>query len=237
MKVRKAIIVVAVFVLLLAGTVFILREISNSRTFQFFGEVVSRVETDKKVIAITFDDGPTPGFTDEVLEILRRENVKASFFLIGSEIEKHLDEAKKINAAGHEIGNHSFSHTRMIMVSPSFVQSEIKKTDDLIRAAGYNEPTHFRPPYGKKLFALPWYLSSHHRKTITWDVEPESYPNIAKDTRAIVEHVLAKARNGSIVLLHVMNDRERKSMRAVEPIVKGLKERGFQFVTVSELLR
>lgn len=221
---------------LIIAVLFGLWRISNSRTFQFFGEIVPRVETQKKVVALTFDDGPTPEFTDEILRILNEETIKATFFLIGGELEKHLDEGKKIVAAGHEIGNHSFSHVRMIFVTPSFVKEEIEKTDDLIRSAGYDKPTHFRPPYGKKLFALPYYLSQHNRKSITWDVEPESFPEVAKGTDEIRKHVLTYTQNGSIILLHVMYDPERKSLNSVKPIIEGLKEKGFRFVTVSELI-
>jgi len=226
----------SVAILLFLGCAFALWKISNSRTFQFFGEIVPRVETTEKTIAMTFDDGPTPELTDEILNILKQEDVNATFFLIGGELADHPDEGKKIVAAGHEIGNHTYSHVRMLFVTPSFVKDEIEKTDDLIRNIGYDKPTHFRPPYGKKLFALPYYLSQHDRKSITWDVEPESFPNVAKSTDMIVENVLANTKTGSIILLHVMYDRERKSQKAVVPIIRGLKEKGFRFVTVSELM-
>ena len=226
----------AVVVVLILAVAYGLWEIGKSRTFQFFGTIVPRVETSEKIVALTFDDGPTPEFTDEILRILKEEDVKATFFLIGGELEKHLDEGKKIVAAGHEIGNHSYSHTRMIFVSPAFVKEEIEKTDALIRAAGYEREPHFRPPYGKKLFALPFYLSQHNRKSITWDVEPESFPEIAKSSEAITKYVLDNTQNGSIILLHVMYDPQKKSLTAVKPVIEGLKQKGFRFVTVSDLI-
>lgn len=235
MPMRK-IIYLSVAAVLLFALAYGLWEIGKSRTFQFFGTIVPRVETSEKIIALTFDDGPTPQFTGEVLQILKEEDVKATFFLIGGELEKHLDEGKKIVAAGHEIGNHSYSHTRMILVPPSFVKEEIEKTDALIRAAGYERETHFRPPYGKKLFALPYYLSQNNRKSITWDVEPESFPEVAKSSEAITKYVLDNTQNGSIILLHVMYDPQKKSLAAVKPIIEGLKQKGFRFVTVSDLI-
>lgn len=225
-----------VFVGLLLAIIFALRTISQSRTFQVFGEIVPRIETSEKVIALTFDDGPTSAFTDEILQILKEEDVKATFFLVGAELEKHLDEGKKIVSAGHEIGNHSFSHNRMVLVTPSFVTEEIEKTDELIRAIGYQKPAHFRPPYGKKLFALPYYLSQNNRKSITWDIEPETFPEAAKNSEEIAKYVLSNTQNGSIILFHIMYDRERKSMKSVKPSIKGLKEKGFRFVTISELI-
>jgi chitin deacetylase len=232
----RKIIYLSVAAVLLFALAYGLWEIGKSRTFQFFGTIVPRVETSEKIIALTFDDGPTPQFTGEVLQILKEEDVKATFFLIGGELEKHLDEGKKIVAAGHEIGNHSYSHTRMILVPPSFVKEEIEKTDALIRAAGYERETHFRPPYGKKLFALPYYLSQNNRKSITWDVEPESFPEVAKSSEAITKYVLDNTQNGSIILLHVMYDPQKKSLAAVKPIIEGLKQKGFRFVTVSDLI-
>jgi peptidoglycan-N-acetylglucosamine deacetylase len=223
-------------VLFLLVVAYGLWEVGKSRTFQFFGEIVPRVETSEKIVALTFDDGPTPEFTGEILGVLKDQDVKATFFLIGGELEKNLEEGKKIVAAGHEIGNHSYSHVRMILVTPSFVKEEIEKTDALIAAAGYGKTAHFRPPYGKKMFALPYYLAQHNRRTITWDVEPESFPEIAKSSDEISKYVLENAENGSIILLHVMYDRQKKSLTAVKSIIEGLKRKGFRFVTVSELI-
>src|SRR5262245_6137131 len=110
--------------------------ISNSRTFQFFGDIVPRVNTSRKIVALTFDDGPTPEGTDQILAVLAEENVKATFFLTGSELEQNLEQGKKIVTAGHELGNHSYSHTRMLLVTPSFVKDEIERTDQLIRNTG-----------------------------------------------------------------------------------------------------
>ncbi|HEX8733842.1 MAG TPA: polysaccharide deacetylase family protein [Pyrinomonadaceae bacterium] len=233
---RKIYYLLIAFVLLL-GILYGLWEVSKSRTFQFFGEIVPRVETDQKLVALTFDDGPTPEHTGEILRILQEENVKATFFLTGGELKSHPEEGKKIVAAGHEIGNHTYSHARMLLVSSSFVKEEIERTDEMIRAAGYEKPAHFRPPYGKKLLTLPFYLSQTNRKSITWDVEPESFPEIAASTDEIVKHILANTRAGSIILLHVMYDRERKSLKAVKPVIEGLRAKGFQLVTVSELMK
>lgn len=221
------------FVILIFGIVAALFQISKSRTFQFFGEIYPRVETSQKIVALTFDDGPTRSHTDEILNILREENVKATFFLMGSGMEENPGEAEKIIADGHEIGNHTYHHERMILATPNFVKNEIEMTDELIRKAGYQREITFRPPYGKKLFALPYYLSEHNRKTITWDVEPETY---AKTSDDIMRYTLDHTKNGSIIILHVMYDSGAESMKSVRPIIKSLREKGFEFKTVSELL-
>jgi len=232
---KKLFVLISILALLVAGLIA-LWNISKSRTFQFFGEIVPRVNTSQKVVALTFDDGPAPKATAELLSILAEENVHATFFVIGGDLQQHPDEGKKIVAAGHELGNHSYSHTRMILVTPSFVRREIESTDKLIRETGFQGPIHFRPPYGKKLFALPYYLSKTGRKTITWDVEPDSYPEIASSSDKITEHVLSKVQPGSIVLLHVMYPSGSESMKAVKKIIDGLRAQGYSFKTVSELI-
>ncbi len=110
----------------------------NARKFQLFGGITDQVETKQKVVALTFDDGPTKN-VDKILPLLDQYHVKATFFLIGNEIEKNPVEAKKIVSAGHQIGNHTYSHQRMVFKSPSYIKAEIEKTDKLIREAGFRE--------------------------------------------------------------------------------------------------
>ena len=226
----------AIIVLVILGGAAALWQLSKSRTFQLFGRIVPRVETSRMLVALTFDDGPTRDQTPEVLRLLRERNVRATFFLTGGELEQNLDAGREIVAAGHELGNHSYSHERMVFVTPSYVRREVERTDVLIRAAGHSGEIHFRPPYGKKLLALPLYLESRDRKTITWDVEPDSELSAKADAAAITRHVLRRTRPGSIILLHVMYPSRAETMRAVPFIIEGLKREGYNFVTVSELL-
>ena len=210
--------------------------VSRSRTFQFFGGIVNRVQTAEKVVALTFDDGPSER-TGEVLAALDAAGVKATFFLVGQSIEEFPDEAAAITAAGHEIGNHSYSHQRMVLKTPSFLSSEIEKTDGLIRTVGYTGEIQFRPPYGKKLLLLPWYLHDRNRKTVLWDLEPNSIPEVNDCAESISEYVVENTRPGSIILLHVMYDSKGDSIAAISGIAEGLEAKGYTFVTVGELLR
>lgn len=232
---KRKLLKISLMIIMLLGISYLLFEISKSRTFQFFGGLVEKVETPEKVVALTFDDGPAEN-TEEILTILKAENVKATFYLTGKEIKKNLDDAKKIARDGHEIGNHSYSHQRMVLKSPSFIKEEIERTDELIRQAGYKGAIHFRPPYGKKLLLLPYYLNKHDRKTILWNIEPETYPEVASDSKKITDHVMEKIQPGSIILLHVMYESRRESIKSVKEIISSLKEQGYSFVTVSELL-
>lgn len=231
---RKALVIFLICLFVFASCFYGLFQVSKSRTFQFFGEIFPRVQTEKRIVALTFDDGPTKQKTDEILKILEEENVTATFFLIGSEIENNKGETEKIVVKGHEIGNHSFSHSRMVLVAPSFVKDEIEKTDELIRHAGYQGEILFRPPFGKKLFTLPWYLAQNKRKSITWDVEAETYEKKSAD---LIAHTIEHTENGSIVLLHVMYDSNIETIKSVRSIINGLREKGFEFVTVSQLLQ
>ncbi|HYE81994.1 MAG TPA: polysaccharide deacetylase family protein [Clostridia bacterium] len=233
---KKAAYVFIGIILILSVAWFSMYKTMNSRTFQFFGELVPRVNTDQKVVALTFDDGPTEK-TAEILQVLEEAGIKATFFLKGGSMSEYPDQAGKIAAAGHELGNHTYSHNRMIFKSYSYIKKEIEDTDKLIREAGYKGEIHFRPPNGKKLVLLPYYLSKNSKRTIMWNMEPDSYPEIAGSAEKIVEYVNNNIEPGSIILLHVMYDNEeRKSLEAIQGIVSSLSEKGYEFKTISELL-
>jgi len=207
-----------------------------SRSFQLFGRLVNRVETDKKLIALTFDDGPKPKFTEEILKILEDEHIKATFFLLGRDIEAFPQQAKKISESGNEIGNHTYSHRRMLLVTKRKVAWEIEKTEELIKSVGYEKKTLFRPPFGTKFITLPWYLKEKGVTNVTWDIEPETDRESEGNSEKITDYVVGHARPGSIVLLHVMFDSRQASMQAVPKIIQRLKNEGYEFVTASELV-
>jgi peptidoglycan/xylan/chitin deacetylase (PgdA/CDA1 family) len=226
----------AIPVIVVLAVLIALWEISRSRTFQFFGQIFPRVETSQKVVALTFDDGPTEDAVNQLLPVLDEQQVHATFFVIGAELEKNMAAGRRIVAAGHELGNHSYSHERMVFVTPGFVRQEVETTDQLVREAGYQGEILFRPPFGKKLFALPHYLARTGRKTITWDLEPDSYPDVAADANKITQYCMANVRPGSIFLLHVMYGSRSESMKSVRGVIQGLKQNGYALKTVSELL-
>jgi peptidoglycan/xylan/chitin deacetylase (PgdA/CDA1 family) len=204
--------------------------------FQVLGRLVDRVETEERVVALTFDDGPTARYTDEVLGILRQEGVKATFFVIGTALERDLSVCQSITAEGHELGNHSYSHWRMVLRPYDDIRDEIERTDAVIRDCGYDGEIHFRPPNGKKFLLLPLYLALNGRTAVFWDVGPEGNREVAADDARITEYILDRVRPGSIVLLHLMYDSRAESRQALPAIIRGLKAEGYRFVTVSELL-
>lgn len=233
----RTVVMAAGVIVILLGLAAAVWTISRSRDFQLFGEIVNRVDTDEPVVALTFDDGPTPAYTAGVLETLRDRDVKATFFLMGVDAERNAAETRAIVAAGHEVGNHTFNHDDMTFADEAKAASEIERTDAAIRAAGYTGDIHFRPPFGKKLLGLPLYLAKHDRTTVTWDVEPESFDDVAATAEGITRHVLETTKPGSIIILHVMYASRETSRAALPAIIDGLKARGFRFVTVSDLLK
>lgn len=226
-----------ILVILLSG--YLLFQLSKSRTFQFFGGLTSRVTTGEKVVALTFDDAPTT-FTPDVLKTLAEKQVKATFYIIGSELQKYPEIGRQMVLEGHELGNHSFSHQRFLLKSQQYIDSEIQKTNHLIRQIGYSGEITFRPPNGKKLIGLPWYLSQHHIKTIMWDVEPDTYESGDKEPKATTEFLVnfttVNTRPGSIILLHPFCSNCQSDRDALSKIIDALKARNYKFVTVSELL-
>lgn len=183
------------------------------------------------MVALTFDDGPSEN-VNEILPVLEKYNVKATFFLIGQDIEKFPEEAKKVVEAGHQAGNHTYSHNRMVFKSPSYIKEEIKKTNQLIREAGYEGEIDFRPPNCKKLVGLPYYLHKQNIDTITWNLEPDSYFTTPEEkTRYVKENVTP----GSIILLHPMYDDIEKVVAEIEGVIQVLVEEGYSFVTINEL--
>ncbi|MEN4419913.1 polysaccharide deacetylase family protein [Mycobacteroides chelonae] len=205
----------------------------NARTVQLAGNLVAHCDTDEKVVALTLDDGPS-GRTTEVLAALQRAHIAATFYLVGQDIAGNPWSGRQIADAGHEIGNHSYTHRRLVFVTPTTVREEVENTDKQIRATGYSGVITFRPPYGKKLYALPRYLASHGRITVMWDVEPDS--DGPRTREAIVEEAVSRVRPGSIILLHVMYSSGRESLSAIPEISRRLQAQGYRFVTVSQLL-
>lgn len=235
---RRAVLRLAAAVLAAAAIVLPAAwQVSKSPAFQLLGVSVDRVDTGRKLVALTLDDGPTPEFTSEVLSILRQHGARATFFVTGSELARNPDLGRAIVREGHALGNHSYSHTRMLGRSLAFIADELEETDRLIRAAGHAGPIYFRPPYGKKLLALPYYLRQTGRTSILWDIAPESEPAVAASPAQLSAHVLERVRPGSIILLHVMYPGREISRRALADILVGLQARGYELVPVSELLQ
>lgn len=211
------------------------RRVVDTRSWQVDGELVNRVETDERLVALTFDDGPTDADTAAVLDVLAQYQVPATFYVNGKDVEANRATMRRIIEDGHEIGNHGWSHRPLAFVSTGTVAQEIESTDEAIRASGYTGPLTFRPPYGKKLVSLPLYLAEHDRLTVTWDVAHEDWSRAPQDTQPLIDATVRDTRPGSIILLHPWNGRVAVQ-EAIGPVIEQLQEDGYEFVTVSELV-
>lgn len=227
---------VAAAIVLLGGAGYGLWQLSRAPCFQLAGPIVCRVDTDERIVALTFDDGPTPMGVAFLLPLLAKEEVRATFFLIGRELEASPELGRRLIEAGHEVGNHSYTHQRMVLVSKAFVRDELERTDALLQTAGATGTIVFRPPFLKKLLALPQVLEETGRVTVTADVMPEGEGRTRPDAATIVSRVKAAVRPGSIVLLHPMYPSGAASREAAAGVIQALKADGYRFVTVSELL-
>jgi peptidoglycan/xylan/chitin deacetylase (PgdA/CDA1 family) len=182
-------------------------------------------------VALTFDDGPTPGVTDLILDELRKRKLHATFFMIGQRIAAEPDLARRVLAEGHEVGNHTFTHPNLTTLADSQVEAEIQKTQDIMGEALNHRPAWFRPPYGALRRDQAGMLARRGLGIVLWNVDPSdwSQPGEAQ----IVGTVLAQTKPGSIILCH---DVHRQTADGVGAILDGLLERGLSLATLSALL-
>jgi peptidoglycan/xylan/chitin deacetylase (PgdA/CDA1 family) len=196
------------------------------------GVTFTRVPVAGKFIAITYDDGPHPQNTPRLLDILRARNIKATFYVIGRSVDLYPQIVRRTVAEGHEIGNHSYTHRLMSKLSDSEVRSEMSRTQDSVtRAAGVRIKT-MRPPYGGLLQRQRELVHQEFGyPTILWSVDPLDWkrPGASVITSRILEGTAA----GGIVLAH---DLHAQTVDAMPATLDGLLRRGFQFVTVSQLI-
>jgi peptidoglycan/xylan/chitin deacetylase (PgdA/CDA1 family) len=224
---------VALALLLVAAAALALREVVNSSTFQLFGDYIARVDTQDKVVALTFDDGPHPLHTPRVLDLLERHHVKATFFMMGRNVERFPAIARQVLDRGHEIGNHSYSHPKLVLMSPRRVREEIERTDRLLRSIGVSGEIYFRPPHAAKFVVLPYVLVQMKKMSVLGDVDPEEWKR--RPAAVMTASILRQVRPGSIIGLHDVLGSE--TLRTAEDSITALAAQGYRFETVSELIR
>lgn len=181
------------------------------------------------VIALTFDDGPYPKVTGHILDVLEKNGVCATFFVLGSRIEGREDVLTRMEELGCEIGNHSFSHADLTRLSKADCQRELGDTDAEIRRVTGHEASVVRPPYGYYNKAV---RSAAGRPLILWTVDTNDWRG--KAPGEIADYVIQQAKEGSVILMH---DQQTQTADAMEMIIPTLIDEGFHFVTVSELIR
>jgi peptidoglycan/xylan/chitin deacetylase (PgdA/CDA1 family) len=231
--VRRHLTRAAVALAALAALALGLRLIINASTFQLFGDYVARVETDERVVAVTFDDGPHPEYTRQVLDVLDRHGVKGTFFMTGRNVERFPDVAREVVRRGHEVGNHAYSHRRLVWMWPSQVREEIERTDALLRDVGVTGPIHFRAPHASKFIVLPAVLTRMNKLSVLGDVDPEEWRRWP--ATVMTDYVLRHTRPGSIIWLHDTLGVE--TVKTLEAVLGALAVDRYRFETVSDLIR
>jgi peptidoglycan/xylan/chitin deacetylase (PgdA/CDA1 family) len=189
----------------------------------------------KPNVALTFDDGPDPVRTPALLDLLRDLHVKATFFVVGADVDAHPDVCKRIVDEGHEIGNHTYTHRYLPMARSKKVLRELRATDRAIKNATGVTPTLARPPYGGRSPKTVKAFLAAAKRLVLWDVN--SFDWKGKPAPEVVERVLERTRPGSIILMHEARDRGEVTIDAVARLVPALRARGLEPITVSALTR
>lgn len=221
----------------------LLSDLSHAASLERFGEKLFerihwRAPIDEPEIALTFDDGPHATSTPRILDLLQRFNVPATFFLVGKHLEKHLEIAHKMVSSGHEIGNHTFSHSLLYLSSKKRIREEISRTDSLLRNIDGAMPKFFRPPAGFFTKQVLDIVEQMGYETVVGDVYPRD-PHLPGREK-IVDRVLQRTAPGSIIILHDGGNTQRvdrsQTLEALSEIIPRLKNKGFRFMTLTELL-
>jgi len=209
---------------------------------RFWGPIYCRAtgEAAGAACAITFDDGPTPGSTERVLDLLGELNVRAAFFVIGRNVETAPHLLRRMHDEGHLIGNHSYHHHRLAMFrGHAYWTAEVHRTNELIWQIIGQRPAMFRPPLGVKTWFINHAAWAADQRIVTWSVR--SMDGVANTSKRIVERVLPQTQPGDILLFHdgVEPGRQRDigpTVAALGPTIMGLRQRGIEPRRLDELL-
>jgi peptidoglycan-N-acetylglucosamine deacetylase len=196
-------------------------------------------ETSWHVVALTFDDGPSALYTPQVLSLLQQYQAQATFFVLGCHVEKYPQLIQTMLRAGHEVGNHSFSHPRLTTSEQPVREQELERTAVDLKLLGCpDQGMLFRPPYSAVDERLKSYLAHTRRRLVMWNIDSGDWQGL--EAGAIVKNVLNRVRNGAIIIFHDADENGRKDRRAtveaLKIILPALKAAGYRMVTISELV-
>jgi peptidoglycan-N-acetylglucosamine deacetylase len=206
-----------------------------SKLAAFAGTTVrSAAVANQKLVALTFDDGPWPKTTGLILQILKNYNAKATFFWVGQEAKRRSAITKKVVAAGHALGNHTWNHRYHVVEAPE-ARRELRSVQQLLQQDLKVTPTLFRPPGGRLHNGLAKEAKRQGYVVVMWSVlSRDTYPDAT--VTSIWRNVVDGVKPGSIVLMHDGGGRRDKTVKALPKILATLRKRGYRFVTVPELL-
>lgn len=232
---KKTACICAIISLLLGGSLLLLAVLPGN---SFYGPVLTHVDTKDKVIALTFDDGPYPPYTQELLAVLKEKQVPATFFLVGENAVKHPELVQQLKTQGHEIALHANVHQDLLKLDKEQLQANITKGKTALEKISNTKINYMRPPHGFKDWAVMDAIENSGLKAVNWSIIPRDWTNPGVDV--ITERVLKDAQPGAIVLLHDGDSPKQtasreQTIKAAAIIIDKLREEGYTFVTISEL--
>ncbi len=204
-----------------------------------FGPTIHRGKAGAMQVALTFDDGPDPVWTLRLAAALREHGAPATFFCIGERAKQYPEIARKLIEAGHEVGNHSYSHPNLWFRTSRVVRDQLCRSQEIVSVATGVTPKVFRPPFGDRGPQVLREARTLGLATVLWSLSSEDWNN--PESSWIVERILRRVRDGEILLFHDASHDNRfpdrqATLEAVSVLVPALKERGFHFVTVSTMI-
>jgi len=198
-------------------------------------EPIHRIDTKKKVVALTFDDGPDAFYTPKILEVLHRNKVQATFFVLGSQVDKHPKVMQWIYKAGHEIGNHGYYHHDLNKLTEHEVYEDIKLGERSILKTTGILAQYYRPPGGVMTHDVMSAVQSSGYDVIHWSIDPRDW-SLARTASVIAKSVKSSVSSGDIILFHDGGLNQRQTVAALQELITDLRSQGYRFVTVCQLL-
>lgn len=191
--------------------------------------------SDLKQVSLTFDDGPSPIYTEKVLEILKKENIKAAFFIVGEKAAKYPELIRKISKEGHDIGNHTYYHSRFGTIGKEGFLKELNDTSDLIKQYSGKKPVYFRPVGGKLTKEDQKMIEDAGYKIVLWygNADDFFHPGWGmRSPKSITKRILSQLKGGNIILMH---DDSNQIVEALPTLIMEIRTRGYNFVPLSRL--
>lgn len=221
----------------LAGVLLLLAVLPGN---SFYGKVLTHADTQRKVIALTFDDGPYPPYTQKLLNVLAEKHVHATFFMVGENAAKHPELVREVQSAGHLVALHAGYHKDLLKLSPDEVRSNIAYGKSTLEGITGTQLHFMRPPHGFKDWSVISAIEDAGLLTTNWSIIPRDWTN--PGAQVITDRVLEKAEPGAIVLLHDGDSPKNTAPReqtieAVAAIIDKLRAQGYEFVTIEELAK
>jgi peptidoglycan/xylan/chitin deacetylase (PgdA/CDA1 family) len=197
------------------------------------GRCITRASTEEPIVTLTFDDGPNPPYTNQILDILARFGVPATFFCIGLNASAYPDVVARQEAEGHTIGNHTWSHPFLPDLSQAQLGNQLDRTYEALAGVSTSVSRYFRPPYGSRTPDVMSWLTERDDTVVLWDIDPRDWSSPGTD--AIVTAVFEQVRPGSILLMHDGGGNREQTVAALPAVIEGLLERGYRFVPLASM--